>query len=167
MSVLAPDHTGLTTGEQPSLYWYVSGTANAPVEVTVTAPRAIKPLLQLQLPAPVAAGIHRIRLQEHGVRLQPGIAYRWYVAVVTNAHRRSKDVLAGGTIERIEPADELRSALAKAGPAHSAALLAQAGYWYDAVASISELIEAAPHDPRLKAPRAALLAQVGLTQIKD
>ena len=28
LSVLAPDHTGLTTSEQPSLYWFISGPSS-------------------------------------------------------------------------------------------------------------------------------------------
>ena len=167
VSVLAPDHTGLTTSEHPSLYWYISGTASSPVEITVVDPRAIKPLLQITLPAPVAAGVHSIRLGEHGVRLQLGVGYRWYVAVVTNANRRSKDILAGGAIERVETPDGLRAALAKISPSNTSSLFAEVGLWYDAVASVSALIDSAPQDPNLRGPRAALLAQVGLTEIKE
>ena len=167
VSVLAPDHTGLTTSEHPSLYWYISGAASSPVEVTVLDPRVIKPLMQIYLSPPVAAGVHRIRLADHDIRLQPGVAYRWYVAVVPNANRRSKDILAGGAIERVAAPDGLDAELAKVSPADSSSLYAEAGLWYDAVASISALIESAPEDRKLRRPRAALLAQVGLPDIGE
>src|SRR5262249_44782001 len=52
LSVLAPDHSGLTTSEQPSLYWFISKTTSLPVEVTLMDPQGIKPILETQLPAP-------------------------------------------------------------------------------------------------------------------
>jgi len=137
------------------------------VEVTVLDPRVIKPLMQIYLSPPVAAGVHRIRLADHDIRLQPGVAYRWYVAVVPNANRRSKDILAGGAIERVAAPDGLDAELAKVSPADSSSLYAEAGLWYDAVASISALIESAPEDRKLRRPRAALLAQVGLPDIGE
>jgi hypothetical protein len=39
--------------------------------------------------------------------------------------------------------------------------------WYDAVAAISEMIDAAPQDQALRKQRAALLSQVGLSAIND
>ena len=32
LSVLAPDHSGFTTSEQPSLYWFISSSTSLPVE---------------------------------------------------------------------------------------------------------------------------------------
>ena len=44
-------------------------------------------------------------------------------------------------------------------------LYGEAGLWYDTVAAISELIEAAPQDQALRKQRTALLSQVGVTGI--
>jgi len=41
---------------------------------------------------------------------------------------------------------------------------AQAGIWYDAFESVSNAIEAHPDDPSLRAQRASLLQQVGLSE---
>ena len=62
LSVLAPDHSGFTTSEQPSLYWFISSSTSLPVELTVMDPHGVKPILETRLPAPVTAGVHRIRL---------------------------------------------------------------------------------------------------------
>src|SRR5437899_2800630 len=35
LSVLTPDHSGLTTQEQPSLYWYLSQPTTYPIELTI------------------------------------------------------------------------------------------------------------------------------------
>jgi hypothetical protein len=106
--------------------------------------------------------MHRVRLADYGVRLEAGVVYRWFVAVVPDEGRRSRDILAGGTIERVEIGDELRAKLAQAGNADLPFLYAEAGLWYDALAAISDLIEATPHDPELRTQRASLLTQVGL-----
>jgi hypothetical protein len=163
LSVLAPpDHTGLTAQEQVSLYWFISSRTSYPVEVTVVDPGATRPLLEARVPPPVAPGIHRLRLAEHGVRLAPEVRYRWFVAVVPDPDRRARDLLAGATIERVAPAGDLRGRLETAGPERSYFVYAEAGLWYDALAAVSELIEGAPKDPALRRQRAALLEQVGL-----
>jgi len=167
LSVLAPDHPGLTVNEQPSLYWFMSNPSSVRVEVTVTDPAGTQPLLELQLPPPVQPGVHRIRLADHNVRLAPGVPYRWFVAIVADPSRRSRDILAGGTIERIALPEGLRLKLAQADKAQLPFLYAEAGLWYDAFGVISELIESAPNDPELRKQRAALLAQAGLPELPE
>jgi Domain of Unknown Function (DUF928) len=167
LSVLAPDHSGFTTSEQPSLYWFISSSTSLPVELTVMDPQGVKPILETRLPAPATAGVHRIRLSDYNIRLAPGAAYRWFVSVVPDADRRSKDIMAGGTIERIEMPEGLKAKLAQAPKSDLPSIYAQAGLWYDTVAAISEQIEAAPQDQPLRQQRTALLSQVGLTGITE
>jgi hypothetical protein len=162
LSVLAPDHSGLTISEQPSLYWFISTATSLPVEVAVMDPRAVEPLLEARLTGPTQAGAQRIDLARYGIRLAPGVPYRWYVAVVPDPARRSKDILAGGTIERVAPPAELGAKLAAASQQQLPLLYAEAGFWYDSLAAFSALIEAAPSDEGLLRQRAALLAQIGL-----
>jgi len=162
LSVLAPDHSGQTISEQPSLYWFISTATSLPVEVALMDPRAIEPLLEARLTGPVQAGLQRIDLARYGIRLAPGVPYRWYVAVVPDPARRSKDILAGGTIERVAPPAELHEKLAGAPQQRLPLLYAEAGLWYDSLAAFSALIEAAPGDEGLLRQRATLLAQIGL-----
>lgn len=167
LSVLAPDHTGLTVSEQPFLYWFISNPTSFPVELTVMDLQAVQPILETRIPPPVQAGVHRVRLADYGIRLSSGAAYRWYVAVVPDPDRRSKDILAGGVIERVEVPEGIKSKLAQAGNAELPFLYAEAGLWYDALRAISELIEAAPQDHELRKRRAALLAQVRLPAVEE
>jgi hypothetical protein len=167
LSALAPDHGGFTTSEQPSLYWFISSSTSLPVELTVMDPQGVQPILETRLPSPITGGVHRIRLSDYNVRLAPGAAYRWFVSVVPDAARRSKDIMAGGAIERVGMPEELKAKLAHAAKSDLPSIYAQAGLWYDTVAAISELIEAAPQDQALRKQRTALLAQVGLTEITE
>ena len=167
LSVLAPDHSGFTTSEQPSLYWYISNPTSLPIELTVMDPQGVQPLLETRLPAPVKAGIQRVRLADYNVHLAPGGAYRWFVAVVPDADRRSKDILAGGAIERVAMTEDLRTKLAQSKADESPFIYAQAGLWYDALRSISDLIDAAPQNQELHKQRTALLTQVGLPSTNE
>ena len=49
LSVLAPDHSGFTTSEQPSLSWYISAPTSLPVEVTVMDPQGVQPILKTRI----------------------------------------------------------------------------------------------------------------------
>jgi len=160
---LAPDHVGLTATDQPCLYWFISKPIAYPIEVTVIERGAVAPLIEKTLKAPEAGGIVPFRLSDHGVRLRTGAQYKWFVTVVPDADARSKDILAGGIIEFLEaPAALTDKVKAADGPA-VAFLYAEEGYWYDALASISGLIDRGGDTRPLRSQRASLLEQVGLT----
>ena len=165
LSVLAPDHPGLTVEAQPTLYWYLSRSANAPVEFTIMTDETTRPLFETRISESGQPGVQRVRLADYGVHLDPGVAYRWYVALVPEPARRSRDVLAGGVIERVEPPSGLEAKLSKAPAADAPRIFAEAGIWYNAIASLSALIEASPRDAALKEQRAVLLEQVGLKNV--
>jgi hypothetical protein len=162
LSVLAPDHSGLTLQEEPSLYWYISRPTSLPVEFTIMDPSTVQPVLEMRIAPPISPGVHRIRLSDHGVRLAPDAVYRWYVAIVPDTGRRSRDILAGGTIQRVQPTAELSAKLREARPEEAPFIYAEAGLWYDALAAMSELIDRSPDDTELRQRRAALIAQIGL-----
>jgi hypothetical protein len=165
LSVMAPDHKALTVSEQPSLYWFISGDTSLPVELAIADSDATEPLLETRLPSPARRGLHRIRLADYPVKLEPGVTYRWSVTVVPDPTRRSRDILASGTIERVEPSALLRARVAAARKDDLPFIYAEEGIWYDALAVLSELIDGAPEDADLHRQRAALLAQARLPQI--
>jgi hypothetical protein len=167
LSVLAPDHSAFTTSEQPSLYWFISKPTALPIELTVMDSQGIKPLLETKLPSPAEPGIQRVRLADYNVHLAPGAAYRWFVAVVSDADRRSKDILAGGAIERVDLQEDVKAKLAQASDKEVPFVYAQAGLWYDALKSISDLIDASPQNQELRNERTALLKQVGLPSTNE
>lgn len=168
LSILVPpDHVGLTVQEQPSLYWYLSAATSCQVEVTVTDGQVVEPLLDLRLSPPANPGVQRVRLADHGVRLAPGVQYQWAVALVPDPDHCSKDIVAAGGIKRIEATEALHAKLAQADRGEAAAIYAEAGLWYDAVAATSELIATAPQDSALRVQRATLLEQVRLSEAAE
>jgi hypothetical protein len=162
LDVLAPDDVGTTTQEQPSLFWYQSKPANAKFELTLLQEKKVKPLVQVKVDQAAKAGIQRLKLSDHGVKLTPGVEYQWVVALVTDAENRSTDLVVSGAIKRIEPTADLKAKTSQASPTTAAGIYAEAGFWYDALAAISDQIEAQPDNKALRQARADLLRQVGL-----
>lgn len=159
LSVLAPESTGLTSQARPTLYWYSSKGLAAPLEFTLTDDHSIKPLVELKVPAS-QPGIHALRLN---YTLQPEIEYQWAIAAVTDPNHRASDVIASGTIKRVQPSTALVAQLSRASQRELPFVYAREGFWYDAIAALCGQIDADPADRQLWEQRAALLAQVGLT----
>ncbi|MDR4498986.1 MAG: DUF928 domain-containing protein [Candidatus Scalindua sp.] len=167
LSVIAPDHVGLTVREQPSLYWYLSKPVSSRIEFTLIDNIAIQPLLELELGTHIKPGMHRISLADYGIYLSTGKQYQWFVALVADPEHRSKDVIAGGVIEYIEPPESLTTRLAQAGKAKSPHIYAESGIWYDAFSSMSDLVSNAPEDMKRRKQRASLIEQVGLSEVSE
>jgi hypothetical protein len=162
LDVLAPDDVGLTTQEQPSLFWFQSKPAEAKFELTLLQENKPKPLVQVTTERSGNAGIQRLKLKEHNVKLVPGVEYQWVVALITDPDNRSSDLVASGVIKRIEASEDLKKKVSSATPATLAGVYAEAGIWYDALAVLTDRIEADPKDQALQDTRSDLLRQVGL-----
>ena len=168
--VLAPKQIALTTQAQPALFWFQNGPANAGFELTLTEPKKPEPLLSLKGAEKQEAGTHSVSLARQKVSLTPNIDYQWSVALIPDPKNRSKDLVASGSVRRVAAPADLAAKIEKAEPADRAALYAEAGFWYDALQSISMAIgdaakkkdAAAVAD--LKKLRASLLDQGSLKE---
>ena len=76
---------------------------------------------------------------------------------------QSKDIVAGGRIKRITPDEELKQKLKDAMPEHVTTIYSEAGLWYDALGSISNLCETSPKGNQYCLGRRELLEQVDLS----
>ncbi|MEI9893978.1 MAG: DUF928 domain-containing protein [Chthoniobacter sp.] len=159
---LAPDHTGLTTSGQPSLFWYQSGPANTPIEVTIIEPHKPGKILRVGADTAEQGGIHRLPLERYRVTLSPGVVYKWTVSLILDPANRSQDLIASDTIERIAPDAQLAAALTTAKGLDKAAIYAGKGIWYDALEAVTNEIDASPKNKEHRLLRAALLDQAGL-----
>lgn len=165
VSVVTPEHTGFTSTSQPVLYWYLSEPVDTRFEFALINDNEIEPILEIASERAMQKGFNFLDLSEHGVFLKPGIVYQWSVALVGQPDQRSGDIVSSGTIEYVEPDQSLRSALAQAAGNEAIRIYAGKGYWYDAFAGLSRLIEANPADAGLVDQRRSLLQQVGLEAV--
>ncbi len=160
--VLTPKQgVALTTKAQPSLFTYQ--TAMCPVEYRVTIMEPGQPEAAfIYAVSRTATGVHRVDLSEFDVNLKPGVEYKWVVVFRPEPASPSKDLEANGRIMRVNPDPALAEKLKTAAPDELAAVYAEAGIWYDALAAISDQIAANPGDKDLQAMRTNLLKQVNL-----
>ena len=167
--VLTPSHVGLTTLEKPTLFWYLSKPSSHRFKIilkteTDGVPIA-EPLLDLAFNEASKNGIFHLDLSEYDITLKPDQEYSWAVEIVMNPDQPSGNIVASGYVMRVTPSRELAGELANATKLQQVFAYAKHGIWYDALATISELIEANPQDASLNSFRATLLEQVGLVQV--
>jgi hypothetical protein len=160
LHVLVPEHTGQTLSEQPSLFWYLDGPPpeGATLVFTLIDETSVDPLVEAELERPARAGIYRIELAEHAVRLGRGTEYEWSVVLIVDPEQRSKDIVSAGWIDRVEAPADLRAA----GASRSVQAYAEHGLWYDALAAAADRMRADPANAALRGARDSLLRQVGL-----
>jgi len=161
-ALIPEDHAALTTREQPTVYWYLGEPSTDRIDFIVNRGRDDQPLFEKTLAGPFAAGIHAVDFKALGIRLEPGVVYKWYVEVIPDPAHRSRDAFSGGTVQRVVPSAELAKSIAAATPEERAILYSQNGIWCDALDEISKRIAANESDPISTRQRAGLLAQVGL-----
>jgi hypothetical protein len=160
---LVPDHVGLTIASQPVLYWYLSKPTIAPIIFVLVDTRSIQVIHDATFAQQPQSGVQSVRLKDFGLSLEPDVQYRWYLNVVLDPNSPSRDIVSGGMIERIP--SEYLSHLPATSDIDALRFYAEAGLWYDALASISDLISTAPEDRLLRKHRASLLQQVGLQEV--
>ena len=167
LCLIVPEHIGLTISPQPVLYFYQSRLSPYPIEFTLIRKQGITPVVETRIDPPEKPGIQSVRLTDFGSRLEAGIQYKWFIALVPDPMHRSKDILAAGAIELIPEPEKIKDRLSQAEASEIPYIYAEAGLWYDAFHSLSSQIETSPDDMDLKSHRASLLEQIGLEQVTD
>ena len=165
ISLLAPDHVGVTLLDQPVLFWFTPTNHNLSYEFTLIADNAETPAVETKLPSPARAGIQQIRLADYNAKLLSGERYQWSVALVMDPDEPSANVVAKGAIERVDRNKLEHPLSSDVGKTDAPRRYAEAGVWYDALMAVSNLIQANPADAGLMQQRASLLEQGGLGEV--
>jgi hypothetical protein len=173
--ILAPANSvGLTTNEQPVIYWYLSKDWDKPVDIGLTATKKIaNPVLDTRLKGPMKAGIQRLDLEkvrQNGkpIKLEPGIKYELVITVVASEGAdESKNPNAKCGVQLLPPEKKPAAAATEKDHAKRAAIYAKNGVWFDYVDSLNTAIAKNPKDESLLQKRAKSLASQGLIWNKD
>ena len=140
---LVPDHVAFTIKGDPSLCWYLSLPTTHAMTVTVVDSRGIRPILERALPSPLHAGIHCTRPREYGIELREQESYRWFVTLVVDPDEPSRDIVAGGTIERLPFSEACSLGMPCTWTSCDRDAIyrySESGLWYDAIACLLDLI---------------------------
>jgi hypothetical protein len=143
------DHTGLTLSPTPRLWWALDQSTDLPIQITIVDGDAIDPLLRVELPGPHAAGLHAFDLAQHGGELAPGVDYRWFVSIVVDPDRPSRNPVSAGSLRVAASSDARRETLSSALPSSRGNAFAELGIWYDAFDFYASLAAAHPEVERL------------------
>lgn len=165
---LVPDHVGLTLKKAPVLNWFLSKPTTYPLKFTLIDSRTVTPVHEGLIPTPAHAGVQSIDLNDWNLALETDVQYRWYISAIRDPDSPSKDIVAGGVIERCE----FSTCLVEMEPVvscdrDSVRRNAGGGFWYDAMACICDLIKTDQQDASLRRIRASLLKQVGLNGVAE
>ncbi len=140
LMVLAPAHVGLTHKEAPSLFWNLSRTLKHPLNIRLAQKGKAWAILETRLKPPVAPGMHRLKLTDYDLTIEPDIAYVWTLSTVDDSGNGPSRIEVNGSICRVPPSSMINEKLAL-NSVSSVALLAQEGLWYDAIENLLENME--------------------------
>lgn len=164
---LSTENVGKTTSAQPTLLWSVSKAIKKPFKFTMiyakpfsVKPPATEPVKEVVL-KDVVDGVQAIDLASYGVTLKPNVEYEWSISIIMGNKESSGDVSATGSIMYV-PDKDLTAKIAGADEKQRPTLYQKAGYWYDAMRELSQLVAKYPQDQSLRQQRATLLQQVQL-----
>ncbi|MFO0688866.1 MAG: DUF928 domain-containing protein [Myxococcota bacterium] len=143
------DHTGLTLSRSPRLWWALDKATDHPVQITIVDGESIDPVVRVELPGPHAAGLHAFDLAKHGATLDPDVDYRWFVSIVVDPDRPSRNPVSAGALRVAGAGDARRATVSSAEASVRGNKFAELGLWYDAFDFYASLAEAHPEVERI------------------
>jgi hypothetical protein len=176
VTALVPDSgVGATVTAYPTVFWYIPKSSASEVELVLRDARepdkdiySTRYTLAKSADGSVVGspGIMSLPLPAF-TNLSPlemGHDYYWQLALICSPDPldRSNDIIAGGGIVRVKPDPTLAQRIQQATPQDRVALYANAGLWYETVATLAELRRDRPNDNDLAQAWNKLLNSVGL-----
>jgi hypothetical protein len=166
--LLRPDyHPVVTIKKYPSLCWVLKNKPpiDATIMFTLMDSRSIKPVLVVQLPNTIQTekpeACYCVNLKDYEIQLESDIQYRWYISIAQNPELHSRDIVAGGLIERCAG----EGCQIREGPSRCdrdfILVLTLRGFWTDAMSCLCDLIKSSPDDKTLRRMLDAIIRVAG------
>jgi hypothetical protein len=161
LAPLAPEHVGLTLNKQPVIYFYIAPEWSDKIEFTLNQEGILSPVLKTKIDYQGKTGILAVDLKKYNISLKPHLEYEWFVSVMTDPKDRTTKMFGSAVIKYIKPPEKTTDQIRNTPKEKLPYLYAEKGYFYDAIESLSKLIQTSKNT-NLKIQRAALLEQVEL-----
>ncbi|CAN5473644.1 hypothetical protein BH09PLA1_BH09PLA1_05760 [soil metagenome] len=152
------DAPGVTISPNPTLYFYIPAATKSHAVVTLSDPEEKTTLGRQTFDDGFAKpGIYHVRISELKEPLKPDHVYVWTISI-RSAQGNAHNALALAMV-RYQPDPELSAKVAKLDAEARAVELGENAIWFDAIAALSEAIDANPTDEFLRAERTRLLTE--------
>ena len=166
--LIPKSHDGLTLGESPTFFAYVSQSSTE-VDFTLQSDdekgtEVYKTTFKVDKP-----GIVEVSIPAMGDRqksLEIGQRYQWSFSVACDDDP-SGNYFVKGIVQRIEPQETLKNVLANPDPMARAIAYAKNGIWYETIATLAQMRRLAPDDSGPRTEWTQLLQSQGLESIAD
>ena len=172
-ALVPPSIVGQTGTAYPTLVWYMPKSSASNVELVLqdakqqeiysskyTLAKSADGVVVgtpgvMSLPLPAFANLSPLEIDQE---------YYWKLRLIcpSDSSDSSNDIVVGGSIVRVKPDSTLTQNLQRATPQDRVALYANAGLWYETVATLVELRRDRPTDKDLEQAWNKLLNSVGL-----
>lgn len=158
---LLPDVGRVQTVGQPTFFAYVPATPAQKAEFILRDSITNRSVYRTPVNISSNPGIVSVTLPPERT-LELNRNYQWRLAIICNEEDRSGDVVVEGIVVRIKPSDAMLQEIQKAKPAEVPAIYAEAGVWYDAIATVAKMRRSEPNNPDVIASWTDLLTSIGL-----
>ncbi|BAY16585.1 hypothetical protein NIES21_24150 [Anabaenopsis circularis NIES-21] len=162
---LPPNKLGLTLAERPTFFWFAPQSSVKTAKFILLTDKDENLVYETTLILPNKPGIISFTLPNTAPELTVGKTYHWYLTVVCNSQDSSTNPWVDGWVERTEAEASLSAALAKAQPRKLPSIYADAGIWYEALATSAQLRRTDPKNWRVRMDWWTLLKSVKLTAL--
>jgi hypothetical protein len=146
LTALAPlSYAGQTISTHPTFLWFVADAQSYPLEFRLYKQTNGKRQLLHKSKMQSQSGLMKFSLPTDQPGLTSGQIYSWQVILSCNPNHPSSDSVAGATLQVVPLPTSLKSQLANAKSSiDQANLYAENGFWYDAIAQVSQPSQTLP-----------------------
>lgn len=155
LTTLVPkSNIGLTASAFPTFYWFTPTNSYKIVQFSLRkvnpANNSVEEVYSSTFQSSGKAGLSSIGLptQITTQTLEAGVDYQWQVGLYCSKQKR-QGLVANGWIRYVPPSAQLVKQLTMSKPQDQADVLAEAGYWYDAVQILAAARQTQPDNARL------------------
>lgn len=165
-SLMPPTKLGLTWAERPSFFVYVPQSSARTAGFLLLSDDDTEIVYETTIVLPSQAGVLRFDLPADAPPIQVGKQYHWFMTTLCDTTTGlSGSPTVEGWLERSTPDAALRKTMQKTLLSDRPALYAEAGIWYETLATLADLQRQAPQNSKFRKDWQALLQSVGLEAI--
>lgn len=155
---------GLTLASHPTILIYVETNAAIAGEF-ILKDSSDQKVYEDIVSLPDTQGIIGIKIPSQEPELKVDEAYSWTFTLICEASVSEMEVVVEGSIQRVNPSEDLRMKLLQAPESDRWLVYSEAGIWYETLATLAEEIRSNPNSVKLNSEWKKLLNSVGLSEV--